>query len=77
MPMELFEPCHNYFNQHYKYTVKFLTAKETMYLNSVLLNMETSQFAFHDFNKIRDSFWYYDHKMTFGLEKRHDFCHLA
>ncbi len=77
MLMELFEPCHNYFNQHYKYTVKFLTAKETMYLNSVLLNMETSQFAFHDFNKIRDSFWYYDHKMTFGLEKRHDFCHLA
>lgn len=76
MPMELFQPCRNCFNQYYEYTVKYLTDQETMSINSIFLDMEPHQFAFHDYNKIRDSFWYYHHKMRFDLEKKHDFSHL-
>lgn len=74
--MELFEPCENTFNQYYRFTVRQLTAEETMEINAILLDMETDEFVFHDFNKIRDTFWYYDHKVKLAGKKKHDFSHL-
>ena len=76
MRMELFRPCKSFNNRFYQYSVKELTAKETQSLNSMLLDMETEEFVFHDFNKIRDSFWYYEHKATFADEKKHDFSRI-
>lgn len=74
--MELFEPCKNAFNQFYQYKVKQLCAKEVQSINAILLDMETEEFVFHDFNKIRDSFWYYDKKVKFAVKKKHDFSSL-
>lgn len=73
MRMELFRPCEVFFNQYYRYSVKHLTAEETQSINAMFLDMETEEFAFHDFNKLRDSFWYYDHKAKFADKKKHDF----
>lgn len=77
MRMELFEPCKNMLNKLYQYEVKPLAAEEVMQLNSLLLDMETEEFAFHDYNKIRDSFWYYDNRVKFALPKKHDFSHMV
>lgn len=74
--MELFRPCKTIRNQYYFYDVKHLTVEEVMELNSQLLDMETEEFVFHDFNKLRDAFWYYDHKVKLALEKKHDFSNL-
>ena len=63
MRLELFEPCRTMFNKYYQYSVKKLNENEVKELNGLLLDMETEEFAFHDFNRIRDSFWYYDKKM--------------
>ena len=76
MRMELFKPCINYDNKSYQYEVKSLTAEEVMSLNAILLDMETEEFVFHDYNKIRDSFWYYDNKAKFNLPKKHNFSHM-
>ena len=77
MRMELFKRCKNIFNKIYSFEVKTLTAEEVMGLNSMLLDMETEEFAFHDYNKIRDSFWYYDKRARFALPKKHDFSHMV
>lgn len=77
MRMELFKPCRNAFNRYYQYSVKMLNAREVMALNALMLNMETEEFVFHDFNKIRDSFWYYDRVAKFAVKKKHDFSHLG
>ena len=71
--MELFEPCKNLCNQFYQYKVKKLTTEEMLELNALLLHGETEEFAFHDFNKIRDSLWYYNHKAKFADKRKHDF----
>ena len=76
MRMELFRPCETICNKFYRYDVKSLTAEEVMQLNALLLNLEMEEFVFHDYNKIRDSFWYYDKKARFAMEKRHNFCHI-
>ena len=77
MRLELFEPCKNVWNQFYEYSVKRLNANEVKNLNAQILNMETEEFVFHDFNRIRESFWYYDKKMKFREGKKHDFSHLV
>lgn len=77
MRMELFEPCRTKFNQEYQYSVKKLEKNEVLSINAILLDMETEEFVFHDYNKIRDSFWYYDKIEKFALEKKHDFSHLG
>lgn len=76
MRMELFRPCRNIMRRIYCYEVKQLTWEETCRINSMLLDMETEEFAFHDFNKIRDSLWYYDRKAQFAFGKKHDFSSL-
>lgn len=76
MRMELFKPCRSSFNRYYQYSVKNLTADEVMALNALLLDMETEEFVFHDYNRIRDSFWYYDKTAKFAFKKKHDFSHL-
>jgi hypothetical protein len=76
MRMELFEPCRNRDNRVYQYSVKQLTAKEVLSVNAMLLDTETEEFVFHDFNRIRDSFWYYDKMAKFELGKKHNFSHL-
>ena len=73
MRLELFEPCKNIFNRYYQYSVKKLKEDEVQILNAHLLDMETEEFIFHDFNRIRDSFWYYDKKVKFGGIKKHNF----
>lgn len=73
MRMELFRPCGNACNQTYTYQVRRLTSEEVCEINSVILNMETQEFAFHDYNKIRDSLRYYDETAQFALPKKHDF----
>ena len=77
MRMELFRPCRNICNQFYQYPVKKLRAEEVMELNALLLDVETEEFVFHDYNKIRDSFWYYDKKAKFEYGKKHDFSCLG
>lgn len=71
--MELFEPCINFSNKHYKYSVKKLKKEEVLSINALMLDMETEAFVFRDYNKIRDSFWYYDKIAKFALGKKHDF----
>lgn len=73
MRLKLFEPCKKPDNDTYHYTVKVLTKEEVQLINSVLLDMETEEFVFHDFNKIRDSFWYYDHMAKFADPPKHNF----
>lgn len=77
MRMELFRPCENVINKSYMYSVKSITTEEVMEINAMLLDMETEEFAFHDYNKIRDSFWYYDNKAQFALRKKHNFSHMG
>ena len=74
--MSLFEPCVSFENQAYAYKVKQLTREEVCFLNAAALNMETEQFVFHEFNRIRESFWYYDHIIQFAQEKKYDFSNL-
>lgn len=71
--MELFEPCKVEFNQTYSYQVKMLTNEELQHVNSLMLDMETEEFAFHDINKIIDSIKYYDNSAVFAEKKKHDF----
>ena len=71
--MELFEPCCVRFNQIYTYMVKKLSERELHHINSLLLDIETEEFAFHDMEKIKDSFEYYDKKVVFACKKKHDF----
>ena len=73
MRMELFKPCANVNNQRYTYQVRHLSADEVLEINAVVLEMETQEFAFHDYNKIRDSFRFYDDIAQFVLRKKHDF----
>lgn len=77
MRMELFRPCKNACNKFYQYDVKQLYAEEVQSINALLINMETEEFVFRDFNKIRDSFWYYDKKAKFAQKKKHDFSRLV
>lgn len=77
MRMELFKPCKNLFNRAYQYSVKKLKPEEVLSINAMLLNMETEEFVFRDYNRIRDSFWYYDKKAKFADSKKHDFSHLG
>ena len=42
----------------------------------MFLDMETEEFVFHDYNRIRDSFWYYDNMAKMALKKKHDFSRL-
>lgn len=76
MRMELFTPCISLWNRHYKYEVRHLTREETCQINGLFLNMETDEFVFHDYNRIRDTFWYYQDIMHFSHKKKHDFSHL-
>lgn len=70
---ELFTPCEAIMNREYKYTVRQLTKEEIMRINAGMLNMETDSFVFHDIDKIRPSFDYYDNKIRFADKKRHSF----
>ncbi len=77
MRMELFRPCRNAFNRFYQYRVMQLKAEEVQGINAMILDMETEEFVFHDYNKIRDSFWYYDKRAIFADKKKHDFSCLV
>lgn len=74
--MELFTPCKVQYNQSYSYQVKTLTNEELHRFNSIMLNMETEEFAFRDFDKICDSMKYYDNNAVFANRKKHDFGNL-
>lgn len=74
--MELFVPCEVRFNQSYSYGVKQLTEEELYHINSMLLDMETEEFAFHDKNSLKKSFEYYDNREVFADKKKHDFSYL-
>ena len=76
MRKELFRPCGNVRNQNYTFNAKALTAAEVHGINAMLLNMEPDAFVFHNFNRIRDSLWMYDHQIQFITKKKHDFSHL-
>ena len=76
MRMELFSPCDNRFNQEYEYTVRKLTEEETLLVNCLQLSMETEAFVFHDFNRIRETFWHYEHRIEFAKGKKNRFCHI-
>jgi hypothetical protein len=74
--IELFEPCEARFNKSYLYQVKQLTRDEVYYIDSMLLDMETEEFAFHEIDRIKNSLWYYDNQAVFAGEKKHDFSNL-
>jgi hypothetical protein len=74
--LELFEPCDVKYNQSYTYKAKQLSDEELYQINSMILNMETEEIAFHDKNKIKTSFEYYDKKAVFAIKKKHDFSNL-
>ncbi len=76
MRMELFEPCKAKFNQFYTYQVKKLSNEELNRINSLMLDMETEEFAFHDINKISNSLRYYDNIAVFIDKKKHNFSKL-
>jgi hypothetical protein len=48
--LELFKPYEVKLNQSYFYQVKQLTKDEVYHINSLLFDMETEEFAFHDIN---------------------------
>ncbi len=77
MRMELFKPCRSVYNSSYCYEVKPLKREEVLALNALLLDMETDEFAFMNYERIRDSFWYYDKKAKFAFGKKHDFSHMV
>ena len=64
--MELFRPCRVQCNQEYFCQVQMLTREELRHLNSVMLDMETEEFAFHELDRIRDSMMYYDNHAVFA-----------
>lgn len=70
MQMDLFEPCRNYDNLNYTFFVKDLTRREVMHQNALALNEEMEEWAFHDYNRIRDSLWAYEHVFTMVKKKR-------
>ena len=74
--MELFAPCDVRCNQSYTYHVRQLTDEELYQINSMLLDMETEEFVFHDRDKIKKSLDYYDNKAVFVDKKKHDFSML-
>ena len=74
--MELLRPCRVQYNQEYFYQVKMLTREELRLINSMMLDMETEEFAFHDLDRIRDSMMYYDNHAVFADKKKHDFRRL-
>lgn len=74
--MGLFKPCKVQCNQSYSYQVKTLTKEELHHVNSLIIDMETEEFAFRDFDKIRDSMKYYDEHAVFADRKKHDFSKL-
>ncbi len=76
MRLELFKPCTNNNNSIYHYSVKQLTAAETQGINALMMNAETEEFVFHDYEKIRGSFKYYDNEAVFAGGKKYDFRHL-
>lgn len=76
MRLELFKPCANNSNSIYHYSVKQLTAAETQKINALMMNTETEEFVFHDYEKIRGSFKYYDNEAVFAGGKKYDFRHL-
>lgn len=76
MNMELFRPCYTATNKHYKFEVKQLDLEEVFQLNALLLDVGDEQFAFHDFNKIKESLRYYDEDAVFVTGKQHDYSHL-
>ena len=76
MRMELFKNCRAIENLNYEYQVKNLTSSEVLMLNSIQLDVEPEEFVFRDFNKIRDSFWYYDHQAKFARKKKNDYSNL-
>ena len=65
------ENCRAIENLNYEYQVKNLTSSEVLMLNSIQLDVEPEEFVFRDFNKIRDSFWYYDHQAKFARKKNY------
>ena len=69
---ELFEPCRNYLNQSYIYKVHKLNEREVQFQNALVLNEEPEEFLFHDYAKIRDSFWAYENVFTM-VKKKHDY----
>ncbi len=69
---ELFEPCRNYLNQTYTYKVHKLNEREVHFQNALVLNEEPEEFLFHDYDKIRDSFWAYENVFTM-VKKKHDY----
>ena len=71
--MEIFKPCVNMYNQTYHFTVRHLSAEETMKLNALMMNIEVDEFVFHDYNKIRNSLYYHGYIMKFAEGRRHDF----
>jgi hypothetical protein len=72
MRMELFEPCTSFFNKEYRYSVKQLTPHELHLQNVLVLNEEMEEFLFHDYARIRDSFWAYENIIKMG-KKKHDY----
>lgn len=74
--MELFKPCRTHNNQDYFYQVKMLTREELHHINSMMFQMETEEFAFHNLDRIRDSIMYYDNHAVFADKKKHDFRRL-
>lgn len=75
LPFTLFEPCKNHQNTEYHYQVKSLSAQEVFHINAMLLNVETEEFVFHDFHKIKDSFWHYENVEKIQ-NKQHDFSNI-
>jgi hypothetical protein len=72
MRMELFEPCTSFYNKEYWYSVKQLTPHELHLQNVLVLNEEMEEFVFHDYARIRDSFWAYENIIKMG-KKKHDY----
>jgi hypothetical protein len=72
MRMELFEPCTSFYNKEYRYSVKQLTPHELHLQNALTLNEEMEEFVFHDYARIRDSFWAYENIIKMG-KKKHDY----
>lgn len=70
--MGLFEPCDNTTNQEYTFRVKQLSPHEVQFQNALALNEEMEEFVFHDYDKIRNSFWAYEHVFTMR-KKKHDY----
>lgn len=51
--MELFKTCKVHYNQTYSYQVKMITNEELHRVNSLMLDMETEEFAFKGLNRYK------------------------